>query len=239
MRASVLLAAFWTLFSSVTCTLTPFITPCNSWDRECLKQSTQRALPVIAAGVTSLGMQPLDPMTLEVVSATQSGLQMEFRNTIVRGLRNCEVINIERYTQSTRLELQCSVTLIGDYKLGGHLLIMPIEGQGRYKINIRDIVVQIDFNFNKREANGQRYWSLDTYRYAGDVRTGVHFQFQNLFGGNKLFADNIHEYANNNWRDIFNEMAPPIVDVIVSKTVNEIRKLFDGVPISDLSLNES
>ncbi|CAG5054610.1 unnamed protein product [Parnassius apollo] len=237
MRESVLLAVFWTLFSCVTCTLTPFITPCYSSDTECLKQSTQRALPVIAAGVTSLGMQSLDPMTLELVSASQSGLEMEFKNTVVKGLRNCEVMHVKRYTQRTRLDLKCSVTLIGDYTLGGYLLIMPIEGHGRYKIKIRDIVVKIDLKFTEREANGQRYWLLDSYRHAADVRTRVQFQFQNLFGGNRLLSDNIHEYANNNWREIFKEMSPPIVSDIVSKISDEIRKLFDAVPISDMSLD--
>lgn len=35
------------------------------------------------------------------------------------------------------MDLKCSATLIGDYKLNGKLLILPIEGEGKYKIQIR------------------------------------------------------------------------------------------------------
>jgi hypothetical protein len=33
--------------------------------------------------------------------------------------------------------IRCSVNLKGDYKLGGQLLIFPIQGQGKYTIDIR------------------------------------------------------------------------------------------------------
>ncbi|CAH2047683.1 unnamed protein product, partial [Iphiclides podalirius] len=226
-----------TLYSKGDASLTPFITPCYSSDTDCLRQSAQNALPAIAAGIPSFGMQSLDPMTLERVVARQAGLDMEFRNTVVKGLRNCQVLSVIRYPQRTRLDIKCSVTLVGDYRLDGQLLILPVEGQGRYKIKIRDIVVKIDLDFGERSAYGQRYWTLGSYRHSAHVETRAEFSFQNLFGGNSQLAATIHEFANNNWRDIIQEVSPPIISVIVSNIVQEISKLFDSVPISDLSLD--
>lgn len=42
-----------------------------------------------------------------------------------------------RNTKKTDLELKCSVLLQGDYTLSGKLLILPIEGNGKYRIKIR------------------------------------------------------------------------------------------------------
>ncbi|KPJ16053.1 Protein takeout [Papilio machaon] len=222
---------------AVEASLAPFITPCYARDSQCLRASTQRAVPVVAAGLPELGMEPLDPMTLDGIVADQSGLHMEFRNTVVKGLRNCEVMRVKRYSQRTQLDVKCSVTLVGDYQLGGLLLIMPIEGHGRYKIKIRDILVKMEFAVGERERQGQRYWTVENWRHSSEVLTGAEFRFQNLFGGNTQLANAVLDYANSNWRDIFAEVSPPIVEVIVSKIVSEVRKLFDAVPISDLSLD--
>lgn len=72
----------------------PFITPCYARDSNCLRASTQRAIPVVAAGLPQFGMVPLDPMNLDGIVADQAGLHMEFRNTVVKGLRNCEVLRV-------------------------------------------------------------------------------------------------------------------------------------------------
>lgn len=58
---------------------------------------------------------------------------------------------VSRQSSRTQLEVKCSVTLAGDYRLGGQLLIVPIEGQGRYKMKIRKSFAQhsIIFNFNR------------------------------------------------------------------------------------------
>lgn len=85
---------YWSIHAVATISA-PFIRPCYSSDAVCLRESTQDALPVIAAGVPSLGMQTLDPMTLERVVANQAGLHMDFRNTVVKGLRNCQVLNVK------------------------------------------------------------------------------------------------------------------------------------------------
>ncbi|XP_013147015.1 PREDICTED: uncharacterized protein LOC106109912 [Papilio polytes] len=222
---------------AVEASLAPFITPCYARDSNCLRASTQRAIPVVAAGLPQFGMVPLDPMNLDGIVADQAGLHMEFRNTVVKGLRNCEVLRVRRQSSRTQLEVKCSVTLAGDYRLGGQLLIVPIEGQGRYKMKIRDILVKIDFRVGEHYQRGQRYWTVENWQHSAEVLTSAEFRFQNLFGGNTQLSNTVHEFANSNWRDIFQEVSPPIVEVIVSQIVGEVRKLFNAVPVSELSLD--
>ncbi|XP_072932960.1 protein takeout-like [Epargyreus clarus] len=214
--------------------LAPFITPCKPSDRKCLKTSAQKAVPVFAAGVPALGLETLDPMHMARIKANQAGLDMDFKNTVVKGLRNCEVIDLQRLQHRTLFDLKCSVTLIGDYKLGGRLLIMPIEGHGRYKIKIRDILVKVVLDIGERTVDGEQYWTVSNWRHSYEVLTNAEFQFQNLFNGQKQLADAVHSFANSNWQGIFQEVAPPIVKAIVARIVEETVKFFNKVPIKDL-----
>ncbi|XP_053604620.1 protein takeout-like [Plodia interpunctella] len=214
-----------------------FITPCAQEDRKCLKTSAQRAVPVIAAGVPKLNINPLDPMQLSRIAASQAGLKMDFRDNVVKGLRNCHVEDIVRRGDAMSITMRCSCTVIGDYKLDGRLLVMPIQGDGRYKIKIRDIVVKFSFEMGRREAGGDTYWTFEKWEYSDRVDTNVNFQFQNLFNGNKDLSDSIHQFANGNWRDIFKELSPPIIDAVMAEIVTEVRKIFNNVPIRSLALD--
>ncbi|CAK1555060.1 unnamed protein product [Leptosia nina] len=221
----------------------PFITPCYAKDRACLRSSAQRALPAIAAGLPGLGVRSLDPMLVERVLASQAGLSMDFTNTTVRGLRHCRVLDVQmrdvgrRRGREMSVELQCSVVLEGDYHLDGRLLLFPIQGKGPYKIIIRDIVVKVTLDTGERVADGHHYWTVLGWKHSAHVLTNVHYRFDNLFNGDKGLAQTVTRFANSNWRNIFNELSPPIVKAIVAKIVRETSKLFDRVPIRELSLD--
>ncbi|KOB62437.1 Juvenile hormone binding protein, partial [Operophtera brumata] len=75
--------------------MAPFITPCHATDAACLKSTAQKTLQVIAPGVPALGIQSMDPMRVDHVAASQAGLEMDFKNTIVKGLRNCVVDSLK------------------------------------------------------------------------------------------------------------------------------------------------
>lgn len=217
--------------------LAPFIVPCHMSDSACLKTSAQKAVPVLSAGIPELGLKPIDPMTLQRVSASQAGLNMDFRNTLVKGLKNCIVVDLRRVARKMHFDVKCSVTLIGDYTLGGKLLILDIEGNGKYKIKIRDIEVKIVYDLSEVKRGNDKYWTISNWKHSSEVHTGAEFQFQNLFNGNKQLSDSIHQFANSNWREIFQEVSPPIVKAVVAGIVNETMKFFNKVPIKELTLD--
>ncbi|OWR46125.1 juvenile hormone binding protein [Danaus plexippus plexippus] len=214
-----------------------FIKPCHRNDRACLKLSAQAAVPILAKGIPSLGMKPLDPMDMEEVKANRAGLMMHFTNTKVLGLKHCKVLDLVRATDSTTITLKCSVALKGSYSLGGKLLIVDISGVGPYTIFIHDIVVKVKLNVGEREEQGKRYWTINSWKHSADVTGQVRFNFHNLFNGNVALAKQILDYANQNWHTIFEEVSPPIVTAIVSQIVNETTKLFNQIPIDDLALD--
>ncbi|KAI8422089.1 hypothetical protein MSG28_009978 [Choristoneura fumiferana] len=233
---------FLLVLSVLVCTasgeLAPFITPCRASDSACMVASAMSATPVLAAGVPQLGLSPLDPMTVDRVTSNQAGLQLQMTDTTVKGLKNCVVMSMKRSARKTNMELKCpAVLLTGDYKLGGKLLILPIEGNGKYKIKIRDFVVKIQYEMAEEERGGEKFWKVISWKHTSDVLTNVQFQFQNLFNGNQNAADAIHQFANNNWKDIYHEVAPPVVKALIGNVIKEIEKLFQKVPINQLALD--
>ncbi|KAJ0183538.1 hypothetical protein K1T71_001514 [Dendrolimus kikuchii] len=180
MRAIIVLFACASIYyNKVSANLAPFITPCHAHDTACLKSSAQKAVPILAAGVPSLGIEKMDPMRLDRVQASQAGLNMDFRNTVVKGLRNCEVLSLKRKTTKTDLEIKCSVILQGDYKLDGKLLILPIEGNGKYKIKIRNRILSLDYRLLwVRYPEG---WLLKLWRTLYRDKTGTYEVNHNIY----------------------------------------------------------
>ncbi|XP_028177881.1 protein takeout-like isoform X3 [Ostrinia furnacalis] len=232
-----LVLSFCVLLTSVRSSLAPFIEACHESDSQCNLRSATNALPSIAGGVPALGISALDPMHLGRVRTNNAGLSMEFRDTTIKGLKNSQITKIVRHGRHLQLELKCSLEMRGDYTMSGRLLVMPIEGDGKYRIKIRDMVVDLKIDFSERRAGGDTFWSVQHWNQTSRVETGASFRFQNLFKGNKKLSDGIHEFANNNWREIFSEVAPPMVQKTVGQIVQEVAKLFSKVPLKDLIKN--
>ncbi|XP_026319154.1 protein takeout-like [Hyposmocoma kahamanoa] len=237
MRGLLVLVVFGVSCRWANAGLAPYITPCHASDSECLKTSAQKAVPFLAPGIPELGMKSLDPMHIELVRADQAGLKVEFRKTVVKGLRNCVILSMKRHGKKQSIELKCSVVLVGDYTIGGRLLILPVEGEGKYRIKIRDLIVTVKYDVGEKIMDGDVYWTLPKWTHSTELQGGAEFQFQNLFNGNKQLSDAVHQFANQNWKDIFQEVAPPIVREIVTAIVLEVSKFFTKVPLKELALD--
>ncbi|XP_028177870.1 protein takeout-like isoform X2 [Ostrinia furnacalis] len=228
---------FFAAVFSVRSASAPFITPCKQGDAACLKSSAQAALPIIAPGIPELGIKPLDPLRLDLVKGDQGGLQLSFRDTVLTGMKGCTVENVKHdLTKGKSLVvIKCSVNLQGNYKLGGQLLILPIQGEGKYTINIQDIVIKTYSDITTVEgADGKPHWHITDWRNSYQVKTGTQFQFDNLFNGNKVLAVPVHDFVNNNWREVMQEIAGPIVRAIVAAVVDDVEALYKAVPAEEL-----
>lgn len=64
----------------------------------------------------------------------------------------------------------------------------------------------------------------------------IHFQFDNLYNGDKLLGDSTNSFLNENWNDIFNEIKMNIFDAFTLIAENTLRNVFNKVPYKDLFL---
>ncbi|KAJ8723088.1 hypothetical protein PYW08_003000 [Mythimna loreyi] len=218
-------------------TIAPFITPCQSANNVCILRSAQAAVPVMAAGIPALGIKSLDPLYFDEIQGDQGGLQLNFKDTTVTGMKGCKVEAIKHDLAKSKqvVTIKCSVELVGDYKLGGHLLVLPIRGEGKYHISIRDIVIKASTVLVTVDGDdGKKHWHIKDWHYTSQVKTNARFNFDNLFNGNKILAGPVEDFVNTSWREVMNEIAPPIVRAIVARTVEAVEALYKAVPAEEL-----
>ncbi|KAG6440854.1 hypothetical protein O3G_MSEX001499 [Manduca sexta] len=187
-------ACFLSVILAVRSASAPFIKPCKDADNACTLASAQAALPHFAPGIPELGVKSLDPLYFDVIKGDQGGLQLTFRDTTVTGMKGCtiEAIKSDQSKGKQQLAVKCSVDLTGDYKLDGQLLIFPIKGEGKYHINIRDIIIKAHTDVvTVTGADGQPHWHIKAWKHTYETKTGAKFNFDNLFNGNKVLGKKV------------------------------------------------
>ncbi|OWR46126.1 juvenile hormone binding protein an-0128 precursor [Danaus plexippus plexippus] len=182
-----------------------FFPLCKLGDDACMLSSAKSSLPILVKGIPELGVGSIDPIH--------------------------DHIKKKQYTKIT-----CDVTLSGNYEVQGKVLILPVEGNGKYNIDIRGISVKCNFNLTEFEESGVSHWKIsddwsDSYKFK--VRDGATFHFENLFNGNKILADPVLELINSNWKDIMEEIAPPIIKAVIVREVEAVNMLYSAVPADD------
>ncbi|XP_045499312.1 circadian clock-controlled protein daywake-like [Colias croceus] len=227
------------LFLSVNSAAAPFIKPCKNGDSACVLASAKAAVPFFLSGVPELGISPMDPMHIDVIKSDQGGLQLLFKDTIMTGIKSCsfETVKHDLVKMKQIITMKCNLKLKGNYKLSGQLLILPVQGNGEYSINIRDIVIKVVSELTTvTGADGKPHWHIKKWKDSYNVQTGASFAFENLFNGNNALAQPVLEFANSNWKDVMQEIAPPIVHAILERIVAGVEALYKAVPAEELNL---
>ncbi|GBP43531.1 Protein takeout [Eumeta japonica] len=186
-------------------------------DFACQLESARKYSANFAKGVPSLGIPSMDPMHIDKIENENSGLKMRFSDVEVTGLKDSvvELIQLDLEKQTLKLIITVKILMRGDYMLSGRILVLPIQGQGKFTFDIRKLKSDITAELAKKTTDdGKEYWQITTYTYKIDAQS-IKYDFKNLFNGNKqlydslscsVTADAAHEFANSNFREITAEL---------------------------------
>uniref|UniRef100_A0A2H1V885 SFRICE_000537 n=1 Tax=Spodoptera frugiperda TaxID=7108 RepID=A0A2H1V885_SPOFR len=214
--------------------LPSFITPCSRSDpnlNECVEKVISAAGAKFTEGIPELGIAPLDPVELGTVVVNNPALKLTFTDTVVTGLKGFRVntykINPEK--GKATLDFTANVTLKAHYDMNGQVLILPIRGNGQSKIKITNLNIVVKYDFEEKDG----HWIVPSYKdhYKMDR---AQFKFTNLFGGNKELAQTTERFTNENWEIIMSEIAPPALNQIIKKCVDQVQKFFAAIPAREL-----
>lgn len=81
-----------------------------------------------------------------------------------------------------------------------------------------------DIHFDKENKNNKQYLKVKLYTARITVE-GAHFDFQNLFNGDKRLGDNILKVINENWSVIFDDVKDGVNNSF-SKVFEAVAKIF-------------
>lgn len=62
----------------------------------------------------------------------------------------------------------------------------------------------------------------------------MHMHMDNLFNGDKLLGDTTNQFISENWRDLFNELKPAMLEFINGQTLSIVKPLYDKIPYAEL-----
>ncbi|XP_026748182.1 circadian clock-controlled protein daywake-like [Galleria mellonella] len=219
--------------------LPPYIQTCHIDDKEiskCIKEQIEASLPYFTKGVPELNVPSIDPVQLNDIKIDGNGLLLKFTNAEMHGLSESKltdlIVNVGTVDQEFRLTFKGNLNLTALYEVQGRILILPIEGNGDAVVTAQGVEVEINSKLTQvKDAKGQEHFKLitPTYKYTIEKTT---FDLKNLFNGNKQLAETTLQFANDNWQQLMDDLAPPAIKQIVRTCVKAINKFFSNVTIS-------
>ncbi|XP_047522853.1 circadian clock-controlled protein daywake-like [Pieris napi] len=220
--------------------LPSYITPCElkkSDFKKCVRVQLEKSLPLFAKGIPELGVPTIDPVDLNDIHIDGSGLKLTFTNAKMHGLSKVSLkdldIDIGEKEEKFKLSLKGNLSMTSTYNADGKILILPIKGDGDAFIECRNVEVEINSKLlHINDSNGEHF-KLQTPHYKYNIEKTT-FDLRNLFNGNKQLAGTTLQFANENWRQLMDDLAPPVIKQIVKTIVKDINKFFSKVQISTI-----
>jgi len=196
---------------------------------DCMKTSIEVIRPFVVRGIPALDVPSIDPIDIgdllvsETARSGSNGVQITAKDIKTYGassfiLRSLEVIdygnlyNVEVFFPLLHVE--------GTYDINGSVLLLPIQGTGRFTGNFTDCTGNVRLQFAKKPVNGQDLVQIKKFQIKIKVGKGT-IKLYNLFNGDKVLGDAINSVINQNF-DTLSQDIIPLVEKALAKTLKRI-----------------
>lgn len=130
------------------------------------------------------------------------------------------------------------LSLHGDYKVNGRVLILPIQGDGKASLVFENVNMSAKFKPIFIEKKGKQYLQAgSSFKLDFDMEN-MQIKLTNLFNGDKALGDNMNVFLNENWRDILKELKPAISYAIEEVFKSIVNRIFNKVPYYEMFLED-
>ncbi|XP_015108836.1 protein takeout-like isoform X2 [Diachasma alloeum] len=208
---------------------------------ECFAEASKQAINLMAPGLKSLRLLPIDPLSVDSVSIGEGGgavsLKQEYRNIKLYGLsKGLEVSDYKVDLPNLvfkSMSFNPQVDFVADYTVDGKVLVLPIRGHGRSNITMLNLKTQNTFYGEKFEKDGETYMRITKYNVKFNPEK-VLLKFENLFGGDKFLSNQMNTFLNENADLLFKELQASYEEtfgLVFAQMANEI---FTRVPFNKI-----
>lgn len=123
-------------------------------------------------GYPALRIPNIDPLLIDVLNIKQGGngavnLEMNVKNGKVFGLSKVLVSKVTGFNRNPTgdiIEIRARVPLVsiqGQYKANGKILVLPIQGVGDFKCSFDNMDIIMKFSTKAVENKGKIYMQID------------------------------------------------------------------------------
>ncbi|KAK5637948.1 hypothetical protein RI129_012243 [Pyrocoelia pectoralis] len=210
----------------------------------CMREALEAAILRLSNGDKSLAIPPLEPIHIpHAVLKEGTGavhVVQKFTNLNIHKLTASKITGISSTLAKNKISLSVNVTspeylLEADYDFDGRLLVFPVVGVGKSKVNLYDVNTKWTLLGEYIMKNGQQYLDLKIF----DVKLApgkVSYKFENLFNGNTELSNQIHVVLNENWKAVFDDVKEGYEDLIATVGKAYANQLFSKIPVKNIFL---
>ncbi|KAJ8922053.1 hypothetical protein NQ315_008694 [Exocentrus adspersus] len=222
--------------------LASYIKPCKRDDpnlNECAKKNGLEAIPFLLKGDKEYKNPSLSPLLLPRLDVDAgANLKITFTDVTLRGLETVDFrdikINLDKKTIFVQVALK-ALNLQGHYEIDGRILVLPIQGNGPCNLTFEDLVVNYGFKYELvKKEDGKNYINPNIKPDVTYTMKNVHFQFDNLFNGDKTLGDQTNKFLNENSGDINKDLGESISQTISAVVTNIIQLIVAVVPYDEI-----
>ncbi|XP_021930043.1 protein takeout-like [Zootermopsis nevadensis] len=141
-------------------------------------------------------------------------------------------MDFDTLTMELRMKIP-SLIITADYEMKGKVLALSMEGKGDCTLKFTEVTTTCRTLFEMENRGGQQFLEVKDLKWTLGARNS-HFQFNNLFGGDKTLGKMANTFLNENSREAFKTykhlpdsrklvrwLAPRCADVLVPETARE------------------
>ncbi|KAK9874603.1 hypothetical protein WA026_005435 [Henosepilachna vigintioctopunctata] len=185
----------------------------------CFVKNGNLAIPLLAKGDPDFHIPKMNPMEIsfiQLISTPTLGLNLT--NVEIHGLDQARIERAKLNWKDNIFTIYLksgNLTIEGDYVADGKVLVMPIKGNGRFKVFLKNGDFEAANIAEMLEIKGEKFFKLTDTRLNYKFER-VEFQFDNLFDGNKELGDQVNKFLNENWDILLTDFGPGISATISS-----------------------
>ncbi|KAJ8970833.1 hypothetical protein NQ317_000706, partial [Molorchus minor] len=219
-----------------------YIKPCKRGDpnfNECVKQHAVAAIPSLLKGDKEFKIPNLVPFHIDSILLKPSdNLSIKMKNIVLRGLETAEVRNIIFDLEKKHAHAQLAfkkIVLDGEYNIDGRILVVPIMGHGPANIVSDNFVVDYSFDYDLvKKEDGKEYIDPNIRTTTEYTSQKNHYQFDNLFNGDKILGDRINEFLNEHQAELHEDLKGSLSEVINSVVTSILKSIIATVPYDEV-----
>lgn len=204
---------------------------------ECIKDSIQRLLPELHAGIPSIGFPPLEPYSQESSYFEYKNQQIHgsvhIKNGKTFGMTRAQIRDVRATADDDTFQLEVDVRfpkLIseGKFKGEGRFNAIKIVSKGFFNITFTDVTTTWQMSGKTVERNGEKYMLVDKFDMTpevGDMKVYATGLFPDP-GLNQVALDFVNQY----WPALYKEMLPETRRSWEPLMLDVVNKMFNRVP---------
>ncbi|XP_055374501.1 protein takeout-like, partial [Condylostylus longicornis] len=213
---------------------------CQAEDVACISNTITDLLRNNPNGKEDIGLPNINPYKIKKIIISDSNnanalnLDLMFLDVELRGLPEAIIeksVGFSSDPSKSKFEIYGVIPkleLKSKYKANGRILILPIQGEGDQNIVATNVKASIKFKPTILNRDGKILFTENKVKVLLEPQ-GLHMRLENLFNGNKELGENMNTFLNENWKDVWTELAPSIHaaigDVLTSILSNVFNKI--------------